>query len=230
MTPQPKTGRRLILWRHGQTAWNVENRAQGQLDVAMDAVGEQQVRDAAPQLAALGPDRIWSSDLQRARLTAQELSELTGIPVRQDRRLREYDVGIRQGLTYDEFRVAHPDVHARFFGDPEYQVPGAEHPEQVISRMAEVMREAAADLAPGQCAVLVGHGAALTSGLLGFFGVSPKLREMFAGMDNCAWAELHEHPARGWQLVAYNQSGAGAAATAGMRDLRGNADATPPAR
>ena len=196
--------RRLVLWRHGRTAWNVQDRAQGQADVPLDPVGRRQARQAAAALAAFAPAFIWSSDLERARHTARELAVLTGLEVRLDRRLREYDVGIRQGTTFAEFRESHPEVYEKFFTEDNYRVPGAELPSEVDERMTAVLRDAAAALGPGSTGVLVGHGAALRSGVLAFFDAPPRLRNMFAGMANCAWTVLEEHPERGWQIVDYN--------------------------
>lgn len=201
---QPTMCRRLVLWRHGRTAWNVENRAQGQLDVPMDATGHQQARDAAPLVARFAPVALWSSDLRRATDSAAYLAALTGLPVRTDPRLREYAAGLREGYTFDEFEASHPVEHARFFTDPHFHMPGAEQLPDVRVRMAAALRDIAARLAPAQTTVVVSHGAALTAGILGFFDAPTSLREMFAGMDNCAWAILAEHPARGWQLAAYN--------------------------
>ncbi|WP_424347283.1 histidine phosphatase family protein [Kocuria sp. CH-021] len=196
--------RRLVLWRHGRTAWNVENRAQGQADIPLDPVGRGQARAAAPALASFEPAFVWSSDLQRARHTARELASLTGLEVRLDARLREYDVGIRQGTTFAEFRESHPEVYARFFSQEDYRVPGAELPSEVDERMSAVLADAVAALDEGRTGVLVGHGAALRSGLAAFLGVPPRLRDMFAGMANCAWTVLQEHPHRGWQVADYN--------------------------
>ena len=61
---------RLVLWRHGQTQWNVEGRFQGQSDIPLDPVGEEQAERAARLLAALQPSAIYSSDLARAAMTA----------------------------------------------------------------------------------------------------------------------------------------------------------------
>ena len=202
--PQPAPCRRLVLWRHGRTAWNVVNRAQGQTDVPMDETGHAQARAAAPLVAQFGPVALWSSDLRRATGTATYLAAETGLPVRTDPRLREYAAGLREGFTFEEFRAAHPDEHAKFFGDPHFHMPGAERMPEVRTRMAAALRDIAAALPPGGTAVVVGHGAALTAGLLGFFDAPGALREMFAGMDNCAWTILSEHPARGWQLTGYN--------------------------
>ena len=64
------TSRRIILWRHGRTAWNAERRFQGQTDIPLDDTGMAQAARAAKVLARLHPNRIHSSDLSRARATA----------------------------------------------------------------------------------------------------------------------------------------------------------------
>ena len=59
---------KLVLWRHGQTEWNVQGRFQGQTDIPLDEVGQEQAERAARLLAALQPNAIFSSDLIRAAL------------------------------------------------------------------------------------------------------------------------------------------------------------------
>jgi len=59
----PNSPIRVVLWRHGQTDWNVENRFQGHSDIPLNKVGEYQVAQAASVLAGLKPNRIISSDL-----------------------------------------------------------------------------------------------------------------------------------------------------------------------
>lgn len=221
---QPHASRRIVLWRHGRTAWNVENRAQGQLNVALDDFGHQQAREAAPLLTRFSPVALWSSDLLRATETASYLAAETGLEVHTDPRLREYAAGLREGFTFEEFRAAHPVEHERFFGDPDFHMPGAEEMPEVRARMAAALREIAATLQPGETAVVVGHGAALTAGILGFFDAPSALREMFRGLDNCAWAILHEHPARGWQITAYNATTLG-----GPRQMGSEENADSPA-
>jgi probable phosphoglycerate mutase len=196
--------RRLVLWRHGQTDWNIQDRAQGHADITLNDTGRLQAREAAPLLAGYAPAFVWSSDLERARHTAMELVALTGNSLVLDRRLREYDVGIRQGKTLEEFRGSHPDLHQRFFTGDDFRMPGAELPSEVSARMASVMRDAVTALGEGETAVLVGHGASLASGLLAFFDAPAHMREMFAGMANCAWTVLEENPERGWQIIHFN--------------------------
>ena len=78
------TARRVVLWRHGRTAWNAESRVQGTTDVPLDEVGVAQAERAARDLATLAPARIVSSDLARARVTAEKLGEIVGLPVETD--------------------------------------------------------------------------------------------------------------------------------------------------
>src|SRR5215831_6697386 len=89
---------RLVLWRHGQTQWNVDGRFQGQSDIPLDPVGEQQAERAARLLAALQPAAIFSSDLARATATAAPLARLTGLRVIPEKDLRERFGGRWEGL------------------------------------------------------------------------------------------------------------------------------------
>jgi probable phosphoglycerate mutase len=208
MTPASETPRRLVLWRHGRTEWNRLGIAQGHANVPLDEVGEAQAQRAAPHLASYSPVLIWSSDLMRAQQTAEYLAALTGCELVLDRRLREFDVGARQGMTFDEFRSGFPELFAdsgvEENGRPARDVPGAEDASEVRERMVEVLTAAVNALGEGQTGVLVGHGASLRTGLLAFFGVPHELREMLAGMANCAWTVLEQHHNRGWQIVDYN--------------------------
>jgi glucosyl-3-phosphoglycerate phosphatase len=208
MSPGSDTPCRLVLWRHGRTEWNRLGIAQGHANVPLDDVGVAQAQRAAPYLASYSPVFIWSSDLMRARQTAEQLSALTGCDLVVDRRLREFDVGARQGMTFEEVRSAFPDLFADSqtsgSGRPVRDVPGSEDAAKVRERMVAVLTDATNALGEGETGVLVGHGASLRTGLLAFFGVPDELREMLAGMANCAWTVLEQHHRRGWQIIDYN--------------------------
>jgi len=93
----------LLLVRHGETDWNAERRWQGHTDVPLNERGREQARALAEELAADGRvDAIYSSDLSRARATAETVAERLGLPVTVDPDLREIDVGSREGLTGEE--------------------------------------------------------------------------------------------------------------------------------
>lgn len=132
----------LYLVRHGQTAWNVEGRYQGQLDPPLNALGREQARRAAAELAPIGFDAIYSSDLARARQTAEALAALTGLPVRLEPRLREIDQGEWQGILIDEIRARWPEELAGWERDPwKYHPPGGERVDQVRDRVFAAIDE-----------------------------------------------------------------------------------------
>jgi len=95
---------RIVLWRHGQTDWNINNRFQGHSDIPLNEVGVYQAQRAAQLLAGMKPTGIISSDLQRASATAQALSDLVRLPVEIDKDLRETNGGHWEGKTGEENR------------------------------------------------------------------------------------------------------------------------------
>jgi probable phosphoglycerate mutase len=199
--------RRLVLLRHGRTAWNAEQRAQGHSDVPLDDTGHAQAAAAAPVLAALRPVFLRSSDLGRARQTAAYVSEATGLDVLIDPRLREYDLGERTGMTMPEYADAFPDEYAAYRSGRYEVVPGGESTAQVVDRFGTAVREAFAELEPGQCGVVVAHGAALKVSLVEVLGWPEDLAATLQGMDNCGWAVLDDSgPERALRLVAYNRT------------------------
>jgi probable phosphoglycerate mutase len=202
--------RRLVLIRHGQTAWNALWKAQGHADISLDDTGRAQARAAAPYLAGLDPVRIWSSDLARARETAEIFADAAGVPIELDPRLREYDVGVRSGLTTAEFAEKYPAEHAAWLvNDESLLVAGEESSTQVRARVLPALQEILASLGPGQTALVVMHGACLKVGLAALLGWPREVSATVRGMDNCGWAVLGEHPDKGdLRLVSYNESAA----------------------
>jgi broad specificity phosphatase PhoE len=200
--------RRLVLVRHGQTAWNAVFRAQGHADISLDDTGRAQARRAAPHLAGLGPSRLWSSDLSRARETAEVIGAVAGLPVETDPRLREYDVGARSGLTTSEFAEQYPREHAAWLvHDESLLVPGEETSAQVRERVLPALRECLDALASGEVGVVVTHGACLKVGLLALLGWPPETSAGLRGMDNCGWTVIGEDDVRGGlRMVSYNET------------------------
>lgn len=104
---------RLLIVRHGQSVWNARGRWQGQADPPLSSEGEEQAAAAARRLTELGIDRIFSSDLQRARRTAEIIAAGLGLgEVALDPRLRETDVGAWSGLTRTEIERRWPGMLA----------------------------------------------------------------------------------------------------------------------
>lgn len=199
--------KRLVLWRHGRTSWNVEGRVQGQTDTDLDEVGRQQARDAAARLASLAPARIVSSDLRRAHDTARSLADLTGRHVELDERLREMDFGAREGLTWREAWDRFPDGMRAWVDGDESQIPDSETHAAAGERSAAVLREVGEALPDGELAVVVAHGAILRTGICRFLGFPLETWTLFSGLSNCSWTVLEqtypEHDSR-WRLVEWN--------------------------
>jgi glucosyl-3-phosphoglycerate phosphatase len=202
------TGRRLLLLRHGRTAWNSIGRAQGHADVGLDELGHQQAAAVAPYLAGLQPGALWTSDLVRARQTCGYLERATGLSAKADERLREYDVGARQGMTSAQFEAAFPEAYLDWVsGHDLVPVPGSEPASEVAARMVPALRESLASLADGELGIVVTHGACLKVALLGLLGWPPSDGARLASLGNCAWASVAEAgPGRRLRLEAYNRS------------------------
>lgn len=200
--------RRLVLVRHGRTAWNLEGRAQGHTDVGIDETGREQARAMSEVIAAMAPDTLWSSDLARARETAAFVAAEAGLQVRFDPRLREFDVGERAGLTTPEFAERYPEAYASWrSGHITGGVPGAETPEQVIGRMVPALQEIWAATEVGETTVVISHGACLKVALVAFLDWPEDTAPGLRGLDNCGWAVLEDDAAgRRIRLASYNET------------------------
>lgn len=152
---------RLLAIRHGETDWNVGTRIQGQLDIPLNATGRWQAARLARALADEGLTRLYSSDLQRARQTAQALAEATGLPVHEERGLRERAFGTFEGQTWSEIEQRWPAESERWRRrDPDFGPPGGETLAQFYERcVAAALRIAQAH--PGEAIALVAHGGVL---------------------------------------------------------------------
>ena len=203
------TLRRLILLRHGQTDYNVAGRMQGHLDSQLTAAGHEQAAAAAPVLAALGPDRVVSSDLQRAVDTAEAVAAACGLAVKFDARLRETHLGRWQGQTVAEIEHDHPGAIAVWRSDPTWAPPGGESRVAVVARARPVVEELDAEFADSGAtsttALLVAHGGLIAGLVTGLLELTIAVWPSFGGLGNCRWAVLArrtDHPR--WRLAGYN--------------------------
>lgn len=152
---------RVFVLRHGRTAWNAEQRLQGQLDVALDAIGEWQAARLAQALAGEDLAAIYSSDLQRARDTALALVHLTGLPLATDVALRERGFGRLEGLTYAEIEDRWPeDAQLWRRREPDFGPGGGEPLRAFYERSVAAVTRLAAPHA-GQAIAVFAHGGVL---------------------------------------------------------------------
>lgn len=99
---------RLYLIRHGQSAGNAEGRFGGHGPTPLSDLGREQAEKTARVLAKEGIQVIYSSDLDRAVQTAEPLAKLLDIPIHKSEAFRERNVGVLQGLTFDESKEQFP--------------------------------------------------------------------------------------------------------------------------
>lgn len=153
---------KIYLVRHGVTIWNAEQRIQGHTDVPLNETGLEQSRRIAQRLKDQKIDAVWSSDLTRARVTAEILAEPHGLTVNTTPLLRERRFGDWEGLTQEEI-VARGDrqlldaYRAAVVAD---LPPNAESMQSVWNRLSQALKEIIHLHAEGQVAV-VGHGGSL---------------------------------------------------------------------
>jgi glucosyl-3-phosphoglycerate phosphatase len=187
---------KLLLWRHGQTTWNLEHRFQGQSDIPLNDVGLAQADRAARLIAALHPAAIFASDLVRATRTAQPLAELTGLPVQLDKDLRERHGGLWEGLSGQEIRDQYPESFRT------WTPPEGESTEAVGERAAGAFERVADSVPTGSLAVVVSHGAAIGIGMSRLLGLSETER-VLGSLSNCSWSVVGRRGGR-WRLLEHN--------------------------
>lgn len=155
------TDTRLIIVRHGETEWNAAGRIQGHLDSPLDEEGREQAVAVARRLAPEPIDALYSSDLGRACQTAAPIAAATMLDVVTDPRLRERNLGLFQGITFDEARARHPELFARYKArDLHVDFATGESLLALRDRVAGVLAEIAGRH-PGGTVVVVTHGGVL---------------------------------------------------------------------
>jgi len=129
---------RLCLVRHGETDWNAGKRIQGQIDIPLSTLGHAQARATGNALMNEGFAAIYTSDLTRARQTAEATAHLAKIPLQLDPGFRERHYGIFQGLTYTECEERYPAAYTSHKArDPRFAPAGGESLVDLAGRLAQ---------------------------------------------------------------------------------------------
>ncbi|MCV2491630.1 histidine phosphatase family protein [Geodermatophilus sp. YIM 151500] len=194
---------RVLVWRHGRTAWNVDGRFQGQLDPPLVETGRREAARAARQMLADGLRAdgtvVVSSDLVRAVDTAAALTDLLGVPLRVDARLREHGLGSWEGLTRAEVADRFPEQYADWRAGRPVRGRGGEEPADVVARALAAL----GDLPRAETAVVVTHSGTAGRLLEALLALGPEHRRVLGPLANCAWSELAVQGPR-WRLVRHN--------------------------
>jgi probable phosphoglycerate mutase len=161
MQTQPKTT--LLVIRHGETLWNAEQRYQGHGDSPLTETGRNQAKALGLRMKAFQFDSLISSDLGRAQKTAAIIAGYTGHRVETDRRIRERNYGVLEGLTVPEIKAQHSEILNRLDqNDPDYVIPMGESHRQHYGRNAAFIDDLPNQKA-GTSIALVVHGGVLDS-------------------------------------------------------------------
>jgi 2,3-bisphosphoglycerate-dependent phosphoglycerate mutase len=151
----------LILIRHGETDWNRELRFQGQVDVALNAVGQEQARRLAARLAGEAADALYASDLQRARQTAQPIGQQLQLQDLPEPGLREQSFGVVDGMRVQDIQRDHPEAWEAWLRfEEDYGMPEGESTREFHARVMKAIYRLAGQH-PGQKLVVVTHGGVL---------------------------------------------------------------------
>jgi broad specificity phosphatase PhoE len=196
-------GTKLFLVRHGETAWNAEDRIQGQEDVSLSGVGREQARQLNPRMKALKVDRVYSSDLQRSLETAKIALEGTGLSIETKAELRERGYGEWEGFLWSEVVDKFPEEARRFLNDPVGAAPPGGEPwlqmqERTFREALEIARRH-----PGERVAVFTHGGPIKAIVLKALGMEPGLwRQISTHNASLSVLELAEV----WRLVGFNDT------------------------
>ncbi len=190
---------RLVIVRHGETAWNAEHRVQGQLDVPLNDTGRRQAQAVA---SVLGKERfsvIYSSDLGRARQSAAPTAAALGMEVTLDPELRERHYGDFETLTYAEVKLKYPEEYARFDRrEPDFSFGTGESLSDFSARAVKGLASIASRH-PDQDVLLFTHGGVLDMVYRDITGLSISAPRDF-GIPNCGINRVGAAPG-GWQIL-----------------------------
>jgi 2,3-bisphosphoglycerate-dependent phosphoglycerate mutase len=148
---------KLLLVRHGETAWNAQRRWQGRDDPPLNKAGVRQAEALADELTGEPIDVIYSSDLRRALQTAEIVAARLALDVRPLPALREIDVGSWSGLTWDELEQRFPEQLARHLESWGSGWEDGETPAGLTERVDAAVRQIADAHADGRVLVVT-HG------------------------------------------------------------------------
>jgi probable phosphoglycerate mutase len=193
----------IILWRHGQTDWNVANKFQGHTDIPLNAVGEYQVKHAARLVVDMKPTAIISSDLSRAHNTAKALADLNGLPIHVDARLRETNCGKWEGLTGEEIRaIDHENLKEWSLGGDNPAGGTGDRRSEVGARAKAAIEDFLAGK-DNETLIVATHGGTARTVIGMYLELPIPLWSKIGGLSNASWSVLSDSP-KGWLLTEHN--------------------------
>jgi len=200
---------RWYLVRHGETAWNAENRIQGQTDVPLHDVGRREARQTGERLAGVRFAAAYCSDLSRTQETARIILGAQGEKapeLRPNPALREIAFGDFEGMVWPEIRQTHPRLGRREIDrDLDFAPPGGESFRDVLLRVNAFARSLEREHADDDVLV-VGHGAMLRALAVSILRLPPDTLWQLRGLKSGSISiVLSDNGTR--SLTAWNDAG-----------------------
>ena len=177
----------VLLIRHGQSKGNAERRFGGHTATPLSARGRNQAEATARTLKSESITVIYSSDLARAMETAKPLANITGLTVQSTNAFRERDVGVMEGLTFEDAAQQHPEQYAALLRrDFEYVLTGGESYRQLLDRAVQKLDSIIEEHRGGKIAVFSHTGTIciLALHLMGALD-APELKPVWISSANC---------------------------------------------
>lgn len=179
----------LILVRHGESLGNQERRFGGHGPTPLSPRGREQARRTAERISRrYRPTAVISSDLPRARETAEPIARASGAALELDFDLRERGLGILDGLRFEEAAERHPDLWRQLIArDPHFEPPGGESVASVYERVGRAI-EHLLSAHRGGSVVVVSHALAIFHGISRILGLQSPARGsgVFIHVDNAS--------------------------------------------
>ncbi len=199
---------RLYLIRHGQSAGNAEGRFGGHSPTPLSSLGKRQAKATAQALAAERIDHIYSSDLLRAVQTAEPLSELLEIEIKKNDAFRERNVGVLEGLTFEESKRQYPrDYYALVNRNINHVITGGESYRQLLKRGTEAIREILRSH-KGENVAIYSHTGAICYLTLNMIGAITRktVQTPWLVTSNCGINRFEIRGRRNTRLIAINDT------------------------
>lgn len=187
--PKPKL--RILVVRHGETDWNKKRVFQGQTDTPLNHAGITQAIAAQGALSSLPLTAVYSSDLSRARHTADIIAQPHGLDVQTDVRLREMGFGVFEGLSHEQLMNSEwADHFVKYKQDPFHNRPPEGEPlDEVLNRVSAFYADLCAKHDVGETVLVAAHGGSCRMLVCAALGADAELNRHIR-LDNCGISEL----------------------------------------
>ena len=209
VNPSPRT---IIMVRHGETQGNLDDKAQGHLDVPLTPTGRLQAKAVAERLSDTDFDAVYSSDLQRAVDTAKAITANRPILQIQTRtQLREIDFGDYEDMPWEEVGNTHPEFYRRWKNlgtRVDIKFPGGESLRDTWNRVGEFANEIATNNHQRNSTLLiVGHGGSLQALLAHLLNLDITHQWSFV-FENTSVTRIREHQftPNAWRTYQFNDT------------------------